>query len=250
MSFLGQGPGIPIYKNDGKGRDTYISFANGGFSNYPYSRSYKQDNFEINRRRNHPDLYQRRPIIKYNMDGRGRDFFIQQNILSDHCRLKDFADFPHMLRTGEEINPIYFSKSYRKSKFEKNLINRIFYGKSQGIKDRLMQPKVKFTKKNSSIKYNLTNPGIIENEDSKAEEILKANNDVINMYSTNPNKFNKNKKLDHFIIKSMSTDRKRTVTNKKNNEDNEQDFIKGLKSLYLFNQKRRGSKEIDLTSLI
>ena len=73
MSFLGQGPGIPIYKNDGKGRDTYISFSNGGFSNYPYSRSYKQDCFEINRRRNHPDLYQRRPIIKYNMDGRGRD---------------------------------------------------------------------------------------------------------------------------------------------------------------------------------
>ena len=250
MSFLGQGPGIPIYKNDGKGRDTYISFANGGFSNYPYSRSYKQDNFEINRRRNHPDLYQRRPIIKYNMDGRGRDYFIQQNILSDHCRLKDFADFPHMLRTGEEINPIYFSKSYRKSKFEKNLINRIFYGKCKGIKDRLMEPKVKFNKKVSPIKYNLTSPGFIENEDAKAEDILKTNNDVINMYSTNPNKFNKNKKLDPFIIKSMSTDRKRTVTNKKNNEDNEQDFIKGLKSLYLFNQKRRGSKEIDLTSLI
>lgn len=250
MSFLGQGPGIPIYKNDGKGRDTYISFSNGGFSNYPYSRSYKQDYFEINRRRNHPDLYQRRPIIKYNMDGRGRDYFIQQNILSDHCRLKDFADFPHMLRTGEEINPIYFSKSYRKSKFEKNLINRIFYGKCQGIKDRLMQPKVKFNKKNSSIKYNLTSPGFIENEDTKAEEILKTENDVINMYSTNPNKFNKNKKPDSINIKSMSTDRKRYVTNKKNNEDNEQDFIKGLKSLYLFNQKRRGSKDIDLPPLI
>ena len=250
MSFLGQGPGIPIYKNDGKGRDTYISFSNGGFSNYPYSRSYKQDYFDINRRRNHPDLYQRRPIIKYNMDGRGRDYFIQQNILSDHCRLKDFTDFPHMLRTGEEINPIYFSKSYRKSKFEKNLINRIFYGKCQGIKDRLMQPKVKFNKKNSSIKYNLTSPGFIENEDTKAEEILKTENDVINMYNTNPNKFNKNKKPDSVNIKSMSTDRKRHVTNKKNNEDNEQDFIKGLKSLYLFNQKRRGSKDIDLPPLI
>jgi len=247
MSFVAQRTGIPIYKNDGKGRDTYISFSNGGFGNYPYSRSYKQDFYEINRRRNHPDLYQRRPIIKYNMDGRGRDYFIQQNILSDHCRLKDFADFPHMLRTGEEINPIYFSKNYRKSKFEKNLINRIFYGKCQGIKDRLMQPKVKFNKKDSSAKYNLTSPGerFNENEDAKVEDNLKSNNEVINLNSTNP----KMKKSYSHQLKSMSTDRRKNLA-KKNNEDNEEDFIKGLKSLYLFNQKRRGSKDFDLPPLI
>ena len=111
-----------------------------------------------------------------------------------------------------------------------------------------MQPKVKFNKKGNAIKYNLTSPGFNENEDSKAEDILKTNNDVINMYSTNPNKFNK-KKYESNKIKCISTDRKRNSINKKNNEDNEQDFIKGLKSLYLFNQKRRGSKDIDFPSL-
>ena len=149
-------PGIPKYINDGKGRDTYISFFNGGFSNYPYSNSYKKDFYDICHRRNRPDLYRNRPINRYNMDGKGRDFFIHQNILSEHCRIKGSSDFNHMLRNGEELSPIKFTKSYGKTKFERNLLNRIFYGKCSGIKDRLMQPKVKFSKKiKINLKYNM-----------------------------------------------------------------------------------------------
>ena len=159
MSNKGPIPGIPKYLNDGKGRDTYISFFNGGFSNYPYSNSYKKDFYENYHKGYHADLYKRRPIIKYNMDGNGRDYFIHQNILSEHCKLKDSSDFPHMLRNGREL-PIRINKSFGRTKFEKNLINRIFYGKCQGINDRLMMPKVKFFKKEKikDLKYNLTNP--------------------------------------------------------------------------------------------
>ena len=35
-------PKVPIYRSDGHGRDTYIVFSNGGFNDYPYSRSYKK----------------------------------------------------------------------------------------------------------------------------------------------------------------------------------------------------------------
>jgi len=247
MSSFIQRPGIPRYKNDGKGRDTYISFSNGGFSNYPYSRSYKQDFFEIARRRNHPDLFKRRPIIKYNMDGKGRDYFIQQNILSEHCKLKDSDDFPHILRNGVEINPLYFSKSYRRSKFEKNLINRIFYGKCEGIKDRLMQPKVKFTKKNKGLKYNLTTPGFIENKNT--EDALNSNDDMNNMYKTNTGKFIKNLKSSSNKIKSMSTGKKRKFMNKNNKVNSETEIFRGIKSLYLFNQKQKWIKEFDLPYL-
>jgi hypothetical protein len=250
MSSFNQKPGIPKYRNDGKGRDTYISFSNGGFSNYPYSRSYRQDFYEINIRRNHPDLYKRRPIIKYNMDGKGRDYFIHQNILSEHCKLKDNEDFPHILRNGIEINPNYFNKSYRRSKFEKNLINRIFYGKCQGVKDRLMQPKVKFNKKGKVLKYNLTSPGFAENKN--AEDILNNNNtDMTNMNRINNGNFitnldassNNNKK------KSMSMNKKRKYLIKKFSEGSEADLFKGIKSLYLFNHKRNWFKETGLPLL-
>ena len=147
MSFKFPIPGVPRYINDGKGRDTYISFYNGGFSNYPYSKSYKKDFYATSQKRYHADLYQRRPIIKYNMDGSGRDFFIHQNILSEHCKLKDFSDFPHMLRNGMEFSPVAYNKSFGKSKFEKQLLNRIFYGRCSGVKDRLMEPKVQLIKK-------------------------------------------------------------------------------------------------------
>ena len=248
MSSINQRPGIPTYRNDGKGRDTYISFSNGGFRNYPYSRLYKQDFYEINIRRNHPDLYKRRPIIKYNMDGKGRDYFIHQNILSEHCKLKDNEDFPHILRNGVEINPNNFNKSYRRSKFEKKLINRIFYGKCQGVKDRLMQPKVKFNKKGKVLKYNLTSPGFVENK--KAEDILNNTNiDMINMYRTNNGNFIKNLKATSIKTKSMSINKKRKYIIKKNSEGNEADIYKGIKSLYLFNHKRKWFKETGLPLL-
>jgi hypothetical protein len=234
-------PGIPKYINDGKGRDTYISFFNGGFSNYPYSNSYKKDFYDICHRRNHPDLYKNRPINKYNMDGNGRDFFIHQNILSEHCRLKDSSDFTHMLRNGIEFSPVRFPKSYGKTKFEKNLLNRIFYGNCSGVKDRLMEPKVKFNKKFniSNLKYNITSPVLSTNEANEdIKEIDNTNrSNQFKIDMTDNNNF-PNKKI------SLSTTKKRSFRNL--NIPNENCFIKTIQSLYSFNHKKN---KIDLPIL-
>ena len=251
MSNKGQIPGIPKYLNDGKGRDTYISFFNGGFSNYPYSKSYKKDFYEIAHKNYHADLYMRRPIIKYNMDGNGRDYFIHQNILSEHCKLKDSSDFPHMLRNGRDFAPIRINKSFGRTKFEKNLINRIFYGKCPGLNDRLMMPKVKFNRKEKSINLkNNTNSFFNVNEDSK-EKIndLKLDNNLNNtynnkikytVYNTDGNYKTKNKK------NVLSLHKKREFINRNNFGDlKENEFIESIKSLYLFNHKKK-AKELDL----
>lgn len=167
------GPGIPTYINDGKGRDTYISFYNGGFGSYPFSKSYTKDSYEISHKRKRPDLFMRRPIVKYNMDGIGRDYFIHQNILSEHCKLKEFSDFPNSLRNGLETKLIRLNKSNYRNKFEKKLINRIFYGKCPGVKDRQMSPKVKFLKKNDLIKSKDTS---FDNESEKSLSFLETRN--------------------------------------------------------------------------
>lgn len=244
MSNKGPIPGIPKYLNDGKGRDTYISFSNGGFSNYPYSNSYKKDFYEISHKNYHADLYMRRPIVKYNMDGNGRDYFIHQNILSEHCKLKDSSDFPNLLRNGREFTHIRINKSNGRSLFEKNLINRIFYGKCPGLNDRLMMPKVKFNKKEKSIgyKYNLTNPCF--NEVEKEIQNLKKGDD--NMNKTYNNNILKNNKKNAF-----SVDKKRKYINRNNTcYLKGKEFIESIKSLYLFNHKKNKGKELDSPSLI
>ena len=249
MSLKGVISGIPRYLNDGMGRDTYISFFNGGFSSYPYSKSYKKDYYEISSKRNHPDLHLRRPIILYNMDGNGRDYFIHQNILLEHCKLKDFPDFPHMLRNGIEYNPIRISKNFGKTKFEKDLINRIFYGKCSGIKDRLMKPKVKF---------NITRKSV-DNKDNKfiltqAQNLKKMNNAKINTtfnkYISNINLTDNNIKKKRIKI-SLSFDKKRKFLNTNYiNELNDKEFIDSVNTLYLFNHKKRRDKKADLPNLI
>ena len=251
MSFKNRGPSIPLYKNDGKGRDTYISFSNGGFSNYPYSNSYKRDFYQINYKRNHPDLYMRRPIGKYTADGNGRDFFIHQNILSEHSKLTDFSDFPNMLRNETGMNEFRIYRCNTRSKFEKNLINRIFYGKCPGIKDRLMKPKVKFNQKikSNDLKFSLTNPNFNENEKGKENEsinvkkITKNNSETDNRsknhIANGENKFNLNKKMS----KSIHQNKKSQINN---TEPIEKDFINSVKSIYLFNQRKNKFKESDL----
>ena len=196
--------------------------------------------------------YARRPIVKYNADGSGRDFFIHQNILSEHSRLRDFSDFPRMLRFVRcvvEYNPIMFNKSYGKSKFEKNLLNRIFYGRCTGVKDRLMEPKVKFNNKRMStdLKYNLTNPNFSENENTKEANNKNKNNNC-NKYQNNliekdGNSYvkNKNKKK-----KSFSTDKQRLFKSSTIVED-DKNFINSVQCIYTFNYKKNKG---DLPTLI
>ena len=240
MSFNNQAPSIPLYKNDGRGRDTYISLFNGGFSNYPYSKSYKRDFYEINYKINHPDLFKRRPIIKYISDGSGRDFFIQQNILSEHCKLKDSIDFPHILRSDSGVNEFRLTKRNTKSKFEKDLINRIFYGKCPGVKDRLMMPKVKFNyqkNKKKELKISLTNPNL-KNEILNYEKNIKDLPELKN--SISQSNFNSNNKI------SKSMNQKKGSQSMINIRAKNNDLINTIKSIYLFNQRKIKYNKCDL----
>ena len=242
---------LPSYKNDGKGRDTYISFYNGGFTNYPYSKSYKKDCYEISHKRNIPDLFLRRPIIKYNMDGNGRDYFIYQNILSERCKFKQYSDFPHILRKELDMKTIGINKSNSRSKFEKTLINRIFYGKCPGIKDRLMMPKVKFSQKEiiNDIKYNFPNPSLTDNNEKTVRTIIKSNSDMnqrLKKYNVHLKIIGKN--FNSNIKFPISNDHRKTLLN--NIEKNENDFFNSGKLLYSVNNKKNKNKEHDLPILI
>ena len=140
-------PGIPIYKNDGVGRDTYISFNNGGFSQYKCSDSFNREKTGSFSHLYHPNLALCKPSAKYLMNGTGRDQYIYHGILNEHDRWGGNINFSNILRTYQNTeDPVKISRSISTSKFEKKLINRIFYGKCPGLDERHMYPKVKFTK--------------------------------------------------------------------------------------------------------
>lgn len=252
---------IPIYVNNGRGRDTYISFSNGGFSNYRYSRSYKKDYYEVPHYKNHPDLSKRRPIDKYPLDGKGRDFFIFKNILSEHDKGGGgFVNFSKSLRTGEGIGDIRRTRDMSPCRFERNLINRIFYGKCPGMKDRQMSPKVKFKndfeQSKSIIDNNPNNSNNFNNSiNSETETPVNEDNfpNILRVY-TESNDFNK--KSEDFQNNS-----KRQMTLDNNDQNNspkkhrnfpsfyrpnkinrEDDFMNSVKKIFMYNKSTKVSE--------
>ena len=139
---------FPLYFNDGFGRDTYISSNNGGFSTYNSAFTNKTIHYDRPKFRVHKDFSIQRPINKYVTDGGGRDFYIYKDILNQHNRLGGERVLPNILRSSYEPPPIRLTRYCTPSKFEKKLINRIFYGKCPGMKERQLSPKVKFRSKN------------------------------------------------------------------------------------------------------
>ena len=137
---------IPRYPNDGNGRDTYITYAILKNSDYhppgppssvpPVHKS--------------QDLSIRKPIKKYHMDGLGRDYYVQYTINENTNKYSGGVDIKDSLRNSTTLpNEIKIPKGY--SNFEKKLINRIFYGKCDGLKTRYMSPKVVFAKKKKDL---------------------------------------------------------------------------------------------------
>ena len=133
---------IPHYPNDGKGRDTYISYS--VLKDYyylpPHPASYPP---QIKSQ----DLSLRKPLKKYVMDGQGRDYYISYTINQNTNKYTGDINIENTLRTSP--NEIYIPKGI--SKFEKKLIDRIFYGKCLGLKTRYMSPKVVFARKKKEI---------------------------------------------------------------------------------------------------
>ena len=231
-------PRIPIYINNGNGRDTYISFYNGGFGNYKYSRSYKKDTYNIPIHRNHQDLFKRRPIDKYQISGEGRDFFIYKGIQTEHDRISDNNSFEKSLRKDDSPVEFFMSTKRPRNKFEKKLINRIFYGKCPGLKDRQMSPKVKFKKD-------------IEKEKEEKDEENKVSNNITlrNSFLNNNNKGNENnnniknlnenyyKKIDLFFTPIHN--RKKKLITRNNDDIQSENLINSVKKIFLYNNKNK-----------
>ena len=229
-------PRIPIYINNGYGRDTYISFYNGGFGSYKYSKSYKKDIYDVPIHRNHPDLFKRRPIDRYQISGEGRDYFIYKGIQTEHDRISDNNSFENVLRKNGSPSQYKTSTERPINKFEKKLVNRIFYGKSLDVKDRQMSPKVKFKKD-------------IEKEREEKEEENKLNNTIslrntflktskINETTTI---FKKNNDKMNLLFTHIKKNRKKIL--KLNNINKDEDLINSVRKIFLYNSRHRVDAE-------
>lgn len=255
----------PNYLNDGNGRDTYISFANGGFSNYPYSRAYKKDNYGSYRSHFFPDLSQRRPIVKYGIEGTGREYFIYQSSVSEHNRDLGSTLFSNTLRESQGYGPLITSNNFRTSKFEKNLIGRVFYGKCPGVKDRLMCPKTQFRKKEMKVstsenvlpeiksfcnttgnldscnhsKDNRSRDG--DKDIERDEEIKEVNEDYENERNKNGDVMKKILGKSENKIKKGDIDNFRGKTLRRSRDNFSSDnMVQNLRTLFLFNSKKKG----------
>jgi len=251
-------PRIPIYINNGQGRDTYISFYNGGFGNYKYSKSYKKDVYEVPSYKNHPDLFKRRPIDRYQMSGEGRDYFIYKGIQTEHDRISENASFERTLRNDDSPREYHLSTRRPRNKFEKKLVNRIFYGKCPGMKDRQMSPKVKF-------KEDIEREKEREKEDSinNSFNMTNMSNSKINAYNTiriEDNKESNNTSLGNTFLKAnkASKDENDSIYNiKKNsllytpinpntkrslntiNANQSDNLINSVRKIFLYNSKNK-----------
>ena len=145
---LSQKPKVVNYRNDGQGRDTYISFYNGGFGKYKLRDMYKHEQTESPRHYYHQNLALCKPTKRYFCNGGGRDSYVYISLLEENEKHKGNLRLDNILRSYDnKDHPMKTSKNISPSKFEKRLINRIFYGKCPGLDERFMSPKVKFTKR-------------------------------------------------------------------------------------------------------
>ena len=201
---LSLNPKIPRYPNDGRGRDTYISYAVLKDYHYlpPQPSSYPPHVTKSQ------DLSLKKPIKKYVMDGQGRDYYISYTINLSTNKYSGDINIENTLRTSP--NEIHVPKGT--SNFEKKLINRIFYGKCPGLNTRYMSPKVVFARKKKEIE---------EEEKLKREEeerLRREEEEKLFQQSQNQEK----KKKNPYSREPLPT---------------EDDLRESVKKIFLFNNK-------------
>jgi hypothetical protein len=184
-TFIPNVPGMITYHNDGKGRDTYISMDNGAFWKRPvFMPKEESTNRHITKL---PDLSSYKPLNRYYQDGQGRDFYIAKAINKDWVNTSAVIS-SNLFRDNNNVinsNPLRLKKKGY-SKFEKRLLDRIFYGKTEGLNERYMSPKVKFGVKRKKPEYDCFG-NLLNGEDEEEEyENLK----------TAPNKINEDEKKE------------------------------------------------------
>ena len=183
---LSQKPKVVNYRNDGQGRDTYISFYNGGFGSYKLSDTYMKERVESPKHYYHQNLALCKPTKRYFTDGGGRDLYVYNSLKDENTKCTGNIKLNDILRSYDNLQvPMKTSKNLSPSKFEKKLLNRIFYGKCPGLDDRLMSPKVKFLKKEDIKKLREEN-----DENENTNEILPENNEEKKDFEKKNNRYN------------------------------------------------------------
>ena len=197
-------PKIPRYPNDGKGRDTYISYA--VLKDYHYLPP-QPSSFPPHVTKSQ-DLSLKKPIKKYIMDGKGRDYYISYSINLSTNKYSGDVNLANTLRTAS--NEIHIPKGT--SNFEKKLINRIFYGKCPGLNTRYMSPKVIFARKKAEIEE--------EERLKKEEEERLRREEEANLFQQS--QIQEKKKKNPYSREPLPT---------------ENDLKESIKRIFLFNNK-------------
>jgi len=206
-TFIPNVPGMITYHNDGKGRDTYISMDNGGFWKRPtFMPKEESSNRHVTKL---PDLSSYKPLNRYYQDGQGRDFYIAKAINKDWVNTSAVISANLFREDNSKINSNPFkSKKKGYSKFEKKLLDRIFYGRTEGLNERYMSPKVKFGVKKKKPEYDCFG-NLLNGEDEEEEEnvnlktapnrsLIKNNEDEKNEEGENEEEKNKEGEEEEF----------------------------------------------------
>ena len=239
---LRQIPKVPNYHNDGCGRDTYISFYNGGFGRYKLSNILLHEKTETPKHYYHPNLALCKPFKRYFCNGGGRDSYVYISLLEENEKNKGNVKLNNILRSYDNVKyPLKTSKNISPSKFEKKLINRIFYGKCPGLNDRFMSPKVKFLKKDESPKKeeNIEQNNIAEASENKEDFYNTRNNRYDNKYNsclTEGNIERKNK-MNNSVYQIKKTPKKYKL--EIGQDDN---FMNSVKKIFLYNNANNKGK--------
>ena len=248
-------PKVVNYRNDGGGRDTYISFYNGGFGNYKLSDTYLKERIDSPKHAYHQNLSLCKPFKRYFTDGGGRDLYVYNSLLDENDKCKGNLRLNNILRSYDntQYHPSN-SKKFSPSRFEKKLINRIFYGKCPGLNDRLMSPKVKFLKKeelqnsreenddnekhNESLQENINEKKDFEFKKINRYEMSKYN---ASMTETNGNKI-KNSTGMNFNNNLFSI--KKTPKKYKPELVQNDHLVDTVKKIFLYNSKNYQNKSL------
>ena len=179
------------------------------------------------------------------MSGEGRDFFIYKGIQTEHDRISDNDSFEKSLRKGDSPVEYFMSTKRPRNKFEKKLINRIFYGKCPGLKDRQMSPKVKFKKdiekekeeKEKDEENKFSNNISLRNSffNNKVNENNTKTNNINNLNTKYNNKIN--------ILFTPIHNRKKKLNIKINNDNQNDNLIDSVKKIFLYNRKNKIGNE-------
>ena len=235
-------PKVPIYQNDGAGRDTYISFYNGGFRKYKLRDMIVREHTESPKHYYHPNLALCKPTKRYFCNGGGRDSYVYLSLLEENEKNRGNLRLNNILRSYDNIQaPMKTSKNISPSKFEKKLINRIFYGKCPGLDERFMSPKVKFLKKEDLQKKeeNCEDEKVREASENKEDLGITRNNRYEKYYNPSLTEVNVEKK--NFLNKSVYQIKK---TPKKHKLEIGQDdnFMNSVKKIFLYNNSNSKRK--------